>query len=311
MFRLSSKLLGAATAGASATAAAAFVFQNRPGAAAKLDAPAEPKEINMKAFTFCEVLKTRTSSTGAEGKTGATKRITFGCKCSHQPISMVFVRATAEQHGQGEKPVTKFYNPVATTDSSFDIEVKLYPEGKVSGSLHNAKAGDVFQVKGPARQFKYATGQFKKMAFVIGGTGITPSYQLIKSVVEDSADDTPITLIFANKTKTSVPLLSELMSLQAAHKSQLEVHFLVDEEEDVGDTMRSVGWRNGRVDKDSLAELLPAPTAEGLKIFVCGPGSMAKAVSGSKVFGKGPPQQGPLTGALADLGYSAEQVHKI
>ena len=32
----------------------------------------------------------------------------------------------------GENPITKFYNPVAVTDSSFDIEVKLYPEGKVN-----------------------------------------------------------------------------------------------------------------------------------------------------------------------------------
>jgi NAD(P)H-flavin reductase len=123
--------------------------------------------------------------------------------------------------------------------------------------------------------------------------GITPSYQLLKQMCENGADATKVTLIFSNHGPDAVPLQAEIAALQAKYSSQLTVVHV------------------GEVNKGMLAKLLPPASTDGLKIYVCGPSKMTEAVSGGKVFGKGPPQQGPLIGALADLGFTAEKVHKI
>jgi cytochrome-b5 reductase len=57
-------------------------------------------------------------------------------------------------------------------------------------------------------------------------------------------------------------------------------------------------------------ELLKAamPKEGNVKIFVCGPPGLYKAVSGGK---KSPTDQGELSGILQKLGYDKEQVYKF
>lgn len=243
--------------------------------------------LSPKEWVECNVLKTEEKTSGG-GATGATKRITFNCQCNLTPVAMVMVKTPI-----GEKNAVKYYNPVELGDDSFAIEVKAYPEGRVSGKLHNAVEGDAFQVKGPMQQFAITRNAFKEVVFVVGGTGITPAIQLIKQLLNDPDDHTAVTLIFANKNPDAVMLTDQLKTLG----SRLTVHHMLSSE-------------GNRVDAGSLKALLPVPSAE-VKVYVCGPGSMTKAVSGGKVFGKGPPQQGDVTGYLSDLGFDSTNVYKI
>jgi len=64
----------------------------------------------------------------------------------------------------------------------------------------------------------------------------------------------------------------------------------------------------GQISEDLLKTVLPEPKSENIKIFVCGPPGMMKAISGDK---KSPKDQGELTGQLSKLGYTAEQVYKF
>jgi len=58
-----------------------------------------------------------------------------------------------------------------------------------------------------------------------------------------------------------------------------------------------------------LKTVLPEPKTENIKIFVCGPPGMYKAISGAK---KSPSDQGELDGSvLEQLGYSKDQVYKF
>jgi len=54
--------------------------------------------------------------------------------------------------------------------------------------------------------------------------------------------------------------------------------------------------------------VLPEPKTENVKVFVCGPPGLYKAISGQK---PKPSEQGELTGILKELGYSKEQVFKF
>lgn len=60
--------------------------------------------------------------------------------------------------------------------------------------------------------------------------------------------------------------------------------------------------------KELLKTVLPEPKEENVKVFVCGPPGMYKAISGGK---KSPSDQGELTGYLKELGYDKEQVYKF
>jgi cytochrome-b5 reductase len=70
-------------------------------------------------------------------------------------------------------------------------------------------------------------------------------------------------------------------------------------------------WQGGKghITKELLKTVLPEPKqGDKIKIFVCGPPGMYKAISGGK---KSPQDQGELTGYLQDLGYSKDQVYKF
>lgn len=53
---------------------------------------------------------------------------------------------------------------------------------------------------------------------------------------------------------------------------------------------------------------MPPPGAPDAMVFVCGPPGLMNAVSGDKAKDK---SQGPLSGMLKDMGYSAERVFKF
>ena len=54
--------------------------------------------------------------------------------------------------------------------------------------------------------------------------------------------------------------------------------------------------------------MIPSPSESNIKVFVCGPPGLYKAISGNK---KSPSDQGELDGMLKELGYSKEQVYKF
>ena len=65
---------------------------------------------------------------------------------------------------------------------------------------------------------------------------------------------------------------------------------------------------SGYINKDLLKTVLPEPKEGNIKVFVCGPPGMMKAISGPKT---SPKDQGELTGLLKELGYKQDQVYKF
>ena len=64
----------------------------------------------------------------------------------------------------------------------------------------------------------------------------------------------------------------------------------------------------GHITAELLKTVLPEPKEANVKIFVCGPPGLYKAVSGTKT---SPAEQGELTGMLKELGYRSDQVYKF
>ncbi len=125
--------------------------------------------------------------------------------------------------------------------------------------------------------------------------------QVIEAALNDPADQTIIRLIFANTKESDILLQSRIDGLVKRYSNRFNVTYVLSNP--------PVHWNGetGFVSRDMIQKYLPAPSASTL-IYVCGPPGMMNAISGNKA-----PDfsQGPLSGALKDLGYSGNYSRHI
>jgi cytochrome-b5 reductase len=163
------------------------------------------------------------------------------------------------------------------------------------------KTGDKLEVKGPFVKIQYSPNWKKNVGMLAGGTGITPMFQIIKEALENPADKTNYTLVFANISEEDILLKHELDQLAAAH-SNFKVHYVLEKP--------PAGWTGsvGYITADTIKQFMPAASDAESIVLVCGPPPMMKAISGDK---KSPQDQGELVGILKDLGYNSAGVFKF
>lgn len=170
-------------------------------------------------------------------------------------------------------------------DGTFDLTVKTYypdpsqPGGTMSNILDCLLHGEEVEVKGPLGEIRYrGSGHFKvdqrqfsfdRITLILGGSGITPGYQLIARILKVNEDKTKIKIIDANKTENDILMKEELAQLEKDHPEQLQIcHVLSHAGED---------WRGekGRVDKRIIQQYSFPPDGKSLALL-CGPPAMIK-----------------------------------
>ena len=124
---------------------------------------------------------------------------------------------------------------------------------------------------------------------------------MARAIFKNPEDKTKVTVVFGNVTEKDILLKKELDDLENTYPQRFKVFYLLDKP--------PAGWSGGKgyITKDLLKTVLPEPK-EDVKVFVCGPPGLYKALSGPKV---SPADQGELSGALQELGYTKEQVFKF
>ncbi|OAT14028.1 cytochrome-b5 reductase [Blastomyces gilchristii SLH14081] len=127
-------------------------------------------------------------------------------------------------------------------------------------------------------------------------------YQLVRKIFSNADDKTKVTLVFGNVTEEDILLRKEIEHLENTHPRRFRAFYTLDKPPQ--DWPQGTGF----ITKELLKTVLPEPKTENIKIFVCGPPGMYKAISGPKV---SPKDQGELSGILKELGYSKEQVYKF
>jgi len=181
------------------------------------------------------------------------------------------------------KPVT-----IGEDKGILELVVKIYfpsvhpmfPHGGLmSQYLDGLKIGDTVKIKGPTGHVLYhGKGNFtingnsmkvKRISMVAGGTGITPMYQLISSIVQDPGDKTQISLIFSNKTEEDILLRKELDEFAKQYKNFKLWHTISRKAPE--------GWKYsvGRVNVHMFKEHLFPPSYDSV-VFLCGPPAMVE-----------------------------------
>lgn len=183
-----------------------------------------------------------------------------------------------------------------------DLIVKKYEGGAMSTHMFDMVPGQRLDFKGPLPKYPWKANKHDHIALISGGTGITPMYQLCRAIFSNPEDKTKVTLVFANVTEEDILLKKEFQDLENTYPQRFRAFYVLDKPPQE--------WKGGKgyITKELLKQVLPEPKEENVKLFVCGPPPMYKALSGPKV---SPQDQGELTGVLAELGYKKDQVYKF
>ncbi|KAI0839152.1 ferredoxin reductase-like protein [Hypoxylon sp. FL0890] len=234
-----------------------------------------------------------------------TKKFIFQLPEDDMVSGLVIASALLTKYqNEGQKPVIRPYTPISDEDAKGYIEliVKKYPNGPMSTHLHDMTPGQRLDFKGPIPKYPWAPNKHDHIALIAGGTGITPMYQLARTIFKNPDDKTKVTLVFGNVTEEDILLKREFEDLENTYPNRFRAFYVLD------NPPKEWTGAKGYITKDLLKTVLPEPKSENIKIFVCGPPGMYKAISGTKT---SPTDQGELTGILKELGYSKDQVYKF
>ncbi|MDX1957019.1 MAG: iron-sulfur cluster-binding domain-containing protein [Leptospiraceae bacterium] len=157
--------------------------------------------------------------------------------------------------------VTRFYSISSSEMEAYpSITVKKQAGGVVSNFIHDhLKKRDMIEIGEASGNFCLKTFD-ENLLFIVGGSGITPVYSILKTHLS-KLKDKKITLIYFSRTKEEIIFFEQLNSLEDKF-SNLKIHHVLTHEE-------KAGFRTSFLSKDLLETLVP--DYQDRLTFLCGP----------------------------------------
>lgn len=162
-------------------------------------------------------------------------------------------------------------------ENELRVAVKKVDEGRFSTYANETlKVGDVLEVMTPLGNFCVRnTGEGKKnyLAFA-AGSGITPVYGIIKSVLRDDPEST-FTLVYGNKNRGTIIFKEGLEALKNKYMERLVIHHIFTREKTDTATF------NGRINRQKAEEFRKiVDYSRFSEVFICGPEDMIMDLKG-------------------------------
>ena len=198
---------------------------------------------------------------------------------------------TLETEIGGEKVRRSYSLCSSPLDGELRVAIKKVENGKFSSWANESlTVGAEIAVMTPEGNFytKIQEGQKKNYVAFAAGSGITPIYSIIKSVLEIEEDST-FTLFYGNQTSNTVIFKDKIDGLKNLYMERLEVHHVLSREDQGTDYLK------GRID-DKKCERFSQSFFDPKGVdeyFICGPEEMINTVSDK----------------LKDLGADPKSVH--
>jgi ring-1,2-phenylacetyl-CoA epoxidase subunit PaaE len=156
---------------------------------------------------------------------------------------------------------------IPNTDNYLTLTIKKIKGGKVTNYLaKNLKVGDNLEVTAPSGQFSInpEPAHQKHYVMIAGGSGITPIYSMIGAILK-LEPKSRITLLYANRTSTSIIFKEKLEEWTKEFPAQLDVKHFLSEEEDPENAIK------GFITRISLEEMVNQYGNSKLDYYLCGP----------------------------------------
>lgn len=167
----------------------------------------------------------------------------------------------------GEAERTKHFSfSNSPTEKGYIEFTKRITSSDYSKALNELKIGDWAKLKMPYGNFTFE-GEYKKIAFLSGGIGITP----IRSICKFSTDKslkTDIILLYGNNKETDIIFKEDFDKMQSLNKYIRVVYTLTSPEVD----KNSWSGRTGYIDQNMLKEEV-SDYKERI-FYICGPPKM-------------------------------------
>jgi len=200
------------------------------------------------------------------------------------------------------KPVVRPYTPISTNamKGKFELMIKVYSQGLFSRYLDSLQVGQTADFKHVAANVKIQYPFHKRrVGMIVGGTGITPMIQALHAILGNPHDHTQVSMLYGNKRNEDILAKDMLDDWSRSHPDRFSVTHVLSREPN------STAWmgQRGHITRKLVKQHLPAPS-ESCIIFICGPSAMYETFSG-------PRTSRQLTGLLADMGFTADQVFKF
>lgn len=263
-----------------------------------------------------------------------TKVLTFATPDESKPLNLPTCACLLAQGGcdNENNSFIRPYTPVSTNNmiGEFELMVKIYPDGNLSKHMDSMKVGDTLDFKHIKFNVKkqYPFGN-KHICMLVGGTGITPMVQALHAILGNGDDkETKVVMLYGSQRADEILCEEVLDQWQKLYPDQLSVTHVMSNQPKwyknlIGGTFRFVkkviskvpllpvkppagsSWKGdcGFITKEMIRDKFPGPK-EDVNVFVCGPPPMYNALCG-------PREEEEVSGVLADIGYSQDQVTKF
>lgn len=188
--------------------------------------------------------------------------------------------------------IIRAYTPISygTATGSLDILIKIYRSapgydgGKMTQALDAIPTGHAVDFKGPVGKFEYLgkgecsiSGKQRHVSrfiMICAGSGVTPIFQVLRAVADDSLDETKCLVLDGNRGEEDILCREELDALAAKSDGRATlIHTL---------TRGSDSWTGlrGRMDKAFFEKQVgQCEQADGSElVLVCGPEPLEKSV---------------------------------
>jgi len=201
-----------------------------------------------------------------------------------------------------EEPVIRPYTPISTQRlvGKFELMIKIYEQGAFSQFIAQLPIGGTVEFKHIPFNVKIQYPFRKQVGMLCGGTGVTPMLQALHAVLGTEGDETEkVAMVYGSRSSDDILAGPTLDAWAAESGGKFTcTHVLSHEPE-------GSAWPGARgfISRQLVETHLPAP-GDDTHVFVCGPPAMYEALCG-------PRDQKEVTGLLAEMGYTAEQVFKF
>lgn len=184
------------------------------------------------------------------------------------------------------------YSICSPAGSAPRIGVREIPDGLFSRWLtREVRPGDVVEVQAPTGSFRADPAAGGRHLCIAAGSGITPMLSIASTLLghPDADPQARVTLLYGNRTTTSVMFAEELADLKNRHTGRFELVHVLSREP------RDVELFSGRLDAARLRRLIDVlvPLESVDHVWLCGPFAMITAARD----------------LLAELGVPSERVH--
>lgn len=166
----------------------------------------------------------------------------------------------------GEKRRSYSMSSAPGIDKELAITVKKLDNGEFSRALlTTVNVGDILESTGIAGQFTLPENDplIRQFFFVAAGSGITPCFSLIKTVLQTT--DHQATLIYSNKSREDTIFYEQLQELQKLYPDRFAIKFLFSNEHGIYNTRLS-SWL-----LDQLIDQYLRVGRNEVMFYICGP----------------------------------------